>query len=92
MLMMQLLLPKTGGADVTEADVKLASEGLDGQYAKLPEEQRRLAALAALLDIKAVAMKAKEEPRSDEAPEFKARVAFLTERTLHDAYFSYASG
>ena len=80
------VVAKIGGVDVTEADVKLASEGLDGQFAKLPEEQRRLAALAALLDIKAVAMKAKEA-KVDEGAEFKARVAFLTERTLHDAYF-----
>ncbi len=71
------VVAKIGGVDVTEADVKLASEGLDGQFAKLPEEQRRLAALAALLDIKAVAMKAKEA-KVDEAADFKARVAFLT--------------
>lgn len=75
-----------GGAPVTEADVKLAGEGLGGQYANLPEEQRRLAAIAALLDIKAVAMKAKVA-KVDEGAEFKARVAFLIERTLHDSYF-----
>lgn len=75
-----------GGAPVTEAEVKLAEEGLGGQYANLPEEQRRLAAIAALLDIKAVAMKAKAA-KVDEGAEFKARVAFLVERTLHDSYF-----
>jgi peptidyl-prolyl cis-trans isomerase C len=75
-----------GGAPVTEAEVKLAEEGLGGQYANLAPEQRRLAAIAALLDIKAVAMKAKMA-KVDEGAEFKARVAFLTERTLHDAYF-----
>lgn len=80
------VVAKIGGADVTEAEVKLAEEGLDGQYAKLPEEQRRLAAVAALLDIKAVAMKAKQA-KVDEGAEFKARVSFLTERTLHDAFF-----
>ena len=75
-----------GGAPVTEAEVKLAEEGLGGQYANLPEEQRRLAAIAALLDIKAVAMKAKIA-KVDEGAAFKARVAFLIERTLHDSYF-----
>lgn len=75
-----------GGTDVTEGEVKMAQEGLDGQFAKLPEEQRRLAAIAALLDIKAVALKAKQA-KVDETPDFKARVAFLTERTLHDSYF-----
>ena len=75
-----------GGSPVTEAEVKLAEEGLGGQYANLPEEQRRLAAIAALLDIKSVAMKAKMA-KVDEGAEFKARVAFLVERTLHDSYF-----
>ncbi len=80
------VVAKIGGTDVTEGEVKLAEEGLDPQFARLPEEQRRLAAIAALLDIKAVALKAKQA-KADETPEFKARVAFLMERTLHDAYF-----
>lgn len=80
------VVARIGGTDVTEGEVKMAQEGLDGQFAKLPEEQRRLAAIAALLDIKAVALKAKQA-KVDETPDFKARVAFLTERTLHDAYF-----
>jgi peptidyl-prolyl cis-trans isomerase C len=80
------VVARIGGTDVTEGEVKLAEEGLDPQFARLPEEQRRLAAIAALLDIKAVALKAKQA-KADESPDFKARVAFLMERTLHDVYF-----
>ena len=80
------VVAKIGGVEVTEGEVKLAQEGLDGQFSKLPEEQRRLAAIAALLDIKAVAMKAKQA-KVDEVADFKARMAFLGERTLHDTYF-----
>ncbi|MGB8817291.1 MAG: peptidylprolyl isomerase [Rhizobiaceae bacterium] len=82
----ETVVARIGGIDVTEAEVKLAEEGLDGNYAKLPPEQRRLAAIAAFLDIKSIAIKARQA-KVDENAAFKARVAFLTDRTLHDLYF-----
>jgi peptidyl-prolyl cis-trans isomerase C len=82
----ETVVAKIGGIDVTQAEITLAEEGLDANYAKLPADQRRLAALAALLDIKSIALKAKQA-KVDETADFKTRVAFLTDRTLHDAYF-----
>ena len=82
----ETVIARIGGFDVTEAEITLAAEGLDANYAKLPAEQRRLAALAALLDIKSIAIKARQA-KVDETADFKTRVAFLSERTLHDAYF-----
>jgi peptidyl-prolyl cis-trans isomerase C len=74
------------GEPVTEADIAFAQSGLDPQFGKLPEDQRRLAALAALIDIRAVAIKARKS-KFDQSEEFKKQIAFLSERALHDAFF-----
>ncbi len=75
-----------GGEPITEADIALAQSGLDPQFGKLPDDQRRLAALAALIDIRAVAIKARKA-KFDENEEFKKQIAFMNERALHDAFF-----
>lgn len=82
----ETVVARIGGVDVTQGEIALAEEGLDTNYAKLPAEQRRLAAIAALLDIKAIALKAKEA-KVDETADFKTRVQFLSDRTLHDSFF-----
>jgi peptidyl-prolyl cis-trans isomerase C len=80
------VMATVGGSPITEAEVKLAETELDPQFAKLPPEKRRIAALAALIDIRALATKAKAE-KLDQTPEFKQRMAFLRDRALHNAYF-----
>lgn len=80
------VVAKIGDETITEAEIKLAQEGLDPQYGKLPADQQRLAALTALIDIKSIALKAKQA-KLNENQDFKDRVAFLAERTLHDTYF-----
>lgn len=75
-----------GGEPVTDADIAMAQSGLDAQFAKLPEDQRRLAALAALIDIRAVAIKARQA-KFNETEAFKKQIAFINERALHDAFF-----
>lgn len=75
-----------GGEPVTEADIAMAQGGLDAQFAKLPDDQRRLAALAALIDIRAVAIKARQA-KFDQTDAFKKQIAFINERALHDAFF-----
>jgi peptidyl-prolyl cis-trans isomerase C len=77
---------KIGGEPITEADILMAQDGLDPQFGKLPADQRRLAAIAALIDIRAVAIKARQA-KFDQSEEFKKRVAFISERALHDAFF-----
>ncbi len=80
------VLAKVGGVEVTEAEVALAASDLDPQFSKLPPEQQRLAAIAALIDIKAMALKG-AEAKLNETDAFKTRMSFLHDRALHNAYF-----
>jgi peptidyl-prolyl cis-trans isomerase C len=80
------VLAKIGNAEITEAEANLAAVDLDPQFGKLPPEQRRLAAISALIDIKAMALKG-AEGKLDETDGFKSRMTFLHDRALHNAYF-----
>lgn len=80
------VLATVNGQPITQGEVDQASSDLDPQFSRLPEEQRRLAALAALIDIKALATKGKAE-KLDQTKEFKQRMDFLQDRALHNAYF-----
>jgi peptidyl-prolyl cis-trans isomerase C len=80
------VLAKIGDVEITEGEVNMAGVDLDPQFAKLPPEQKRLAAIAALIDIKAMAIKG-GEAKLDQAEAFKTRMSFLRDRALHNAYF-----
>lgn len=73
------------GKDVTEGDLELALQGLEQQFAQLSPEQRRAAALSALIEIRLLAEKAEQEGLADGA-EFERQMAFLRERALHSAF------
>ncbi len=80
------VVAKVGGVEVRQSEIDLATAGLDPQLANLPPEQKKVAALSAIIDVKVLAAGAtKEGLENDEL--FKQRVAFLTERELHNAYF-----
>ena len=70
------------GKNITEADLSLAEGELSQQFAQLPPEQRRAAALSAAIEIKVLADKAVADGL-DKDPEFQRRVAFLQQRALH---------
>jgi peptidyl-prolyl cis-trans isomerase C len=80
----QTVLATIDGQPVTEADVELAMSDLDQQFARLPVDQRRAAALSAIIEIRLLAAKARTEGL-DKTDEFMRRMAFLTDRTLHSA-------
>ena len=80
------VLAKIGNIEITEGEVAMAAAELDPQFSKLPPEQRRLAAISALIDIKAMAIKG-GEAKLDETDAFKKQSAFLRDRALHNAYF-----
>ncbi|RCW80660.1 peptidylprolyl isomerase [Phyllobacterium bourgognense] len=80
------VLATINGSKITNKDVDQISADLDPQFAKLPDDQRRLAALAAIIDIKSLAAKAEAE-KLDQTPEFQARLEFLKDRALHNDYF-----
>ncbi len=73
------------GEPITEADIQIALQDLSQQFQRVPAEQQRAAALSALIEIKLVAAKAKEEGLADD-PDFKKRVAFLRDRALHEEF------
>jgi len=75
-----------GDSPITEGEIALAETDLDPQFANLPPDQRRIAALSALIDIHSLANKA-EADKIDQTPDFKQRMEFLRERALHNAYF-----
>ena len=70
------------GTTITEADLTLAEGELSAQFAQLPPEQRRAAALSAAIEIKIIAAKAIADGL-DKDPDFQRRAAFLQERALH---------
>lgn len=72
------------GQAVTEGDLALAEADLDQQFQRLPAEQRRVAALSALIEIRLLAAEG-EKQGLDEDEEFKRRMAFLRQRALHSA-------
>lgn len=73
------------GEPVTETDLSVAIADLDQQFAQLPEEQRRAAALSAIIEIRLLAAEA-EEKGLGEGDEFGRRMALLRQRALHSAY------
>jgi peptidyl-prolyl cis-trans isomerase C len=79
------LLATVNGEKITEADIEIAETDLDPQFARLPPEQRRAAALSALIEIHVIADKAKSEG-IDKDPDVKRRIALLDLRALHSAY------
>ena len=80
------VVAKVGSVEIRESEMKLAIAGLDPQLANLPDEQKRVAALSSLVDVKLLAADASKEGLGDDAT-FKQRIAFLTERELHNAFF-----
>jgi peptidyl-prolyl cis-trans isomerase C len=78
------VLANVNGKPLTEADVELAETDLDPQFAKLPPEQRRAAALSALIEINVMADKAVADGL-DKDPQFQRRMELLHKRALHSA-------
>lgn len=73
------------GSPVTEADLALAESDLDPQFSRLPAEQRRAAALSAIIEIRLLAATAEADGLADD-DEFKRRMEFLRLRALHSAF------
>lgn len=70
------------GETITEGDLSRAATELDPQLARLPEDQKRTAALSALIELKLMSGEATAKGL-DKDPEFQKRLALLTARALH---------
>jgi len=80
------VVAKVGAGEIHQSDIDMAIAGLDPQVAQLPEEQKRAAALSAVIDMQLLAAGANKEGLQDDEA-FKRRVSFLTNRELHNAFF-----
>lgn len=80
------VIATVGGEEVRQSELNLALGGLDPQLQQMPEEQKRAAALSAVIDVKLLSKTAEAEGLQDDAT-FKQRLAYLTERELHNAFF-----
>lgn len=75
------------GQAITEADVALAEAELDPQFSQLAPDQKRAAALSALIEIRLMAAEEEKAGVQDTA-DFKRRMEFLRLRALHSQYVS----
>ncbi|WEX09019.1 peptidylprolyl isomerase [Chelativorans sp. AA-79] len=73
------------GEQITEADLALAETELGPQFGQMPEDQRRAAALSAVIDVRLFAAEAEKEG-IDQSEDFQRRAEFLRRRALHSAY------
>ncbi len=80
------IVAKVGDLTITEKEMELAEAEMAQQFARIPEDVRSGAILAALIDIKLLAAKA-DESGVDDSDIFKAQMAFTRSRALHNLYF-----
>ncbi len=80
------IIATVGGMDIHQWELDMAEGSLDPQFAKMPEAQRRVAALSTAVDVKMLAKKA-EDAGLDKSEEFKHEMQFTRERALHNLYF-----
>lgn len=73
------------GQPVTEADLTIAIADLEQQFAQLPDDQRRAAALSAVIEIRLLAAEAESRGLA-EGDDFNRRMDMLRQRALHSAY------
>jgi peptidyl-prolyl cis-trans isomerase C len=79
------LVAKVGGVEIHQSELDAAMANLSQQYQQMPDDQKKVAALSQIIDIKLVSKKA-EEAGLQNSDDFKKRMAFLQERELHNAY------
>ncbi|MBB3966244.1 peptidylprolyl isomerase [Rhizobium metallidurans] len=80
------VVAKVGDVDILQSELDLAVANLDPQLGQLPDDQKKVAALSAAIDVKLLAKDAAAE-KLDQQPEFKKRMQYLADRELHNAYF-----
>jgi peptidyl-prolyl cis-trans isomerase C len=78
----------TVGDDViTEADIGFAAEDLGDELQNVPPEQRKAFLLTVLIDMKVMAVAAREA-NMQATDEYQQRLGYLEDRALRRAYFS----
>ena len=80
------VVAKVGDLEIHQSELDLAVGNLDPQLAQLPDDQKKVAALSAAIDVKLLAKDALAE-KLEETADFKKRMAYHHDRELHNAYF-----
>jgi peptidyl-prolyl cis-trans isomerase C len=80
------VIAKVGNLEIHQSELDLAVANLDPQLAQLPDDQKKVAALSAAIDVKLLAKDAAVEKLND-SEEYKKRMQYLSDRELHNAYF-----
>ena len=80
------VVAKVGDLEIRQSELNLAMNSLDSQLAQLPDEQKKVAALSSAIEVKLLVKEATAEGL-DKTDDFKKRMAFLSDRELHGAYF-----
>ncbi|MDQ0456511.1 peptidylprolyl isomerase [Rhizobium paknamense] len=80
------VVAKVGNLEIHQSELDLAMANLDPQFAQMPDEQKKVAALSGAIDVKLLAGNAITEGMKDD-PAYKQRMAFIADRELHNAYF-----
>jgi peptidyl-prolyl cis-trans isomerase C len=81
------VVANVNGQPITEAELVLAETELDPQFAQLPPDQKRAAALSAMIEIRLMAAESEKAGVPDDS-EFKRRMEFLRLRALHSQFVS----
>lgn len=81
------VIATVNGQAITQAELALAETELDPQFSRLPAEQKRAAALSAMIEIRLMAAESEKAGVADGA-EFKRRMEFLRLRALHSQFVS----
>ncbi|MGG7519256.1 peptidylprolyl isomerase [Allorhizobium undicola] len=80
------VVAKVGSLEIHQSELDLAMSNLDPQFAQMPDDQKKVAALSGAIDVKLLAGNAIGEGMKDD-PAYKQRMAFIADRELHNAYF-----
>ncbi|QND48485.1 peptidylprolyl isomerase [Rhizobium lusitanum] len=80
------VVAKVGDVEIHQSELDLAIANLDPQLGQLPDDQKKVAALSASIDVKLLAKDAAAE-KLDQTPAFQSHMAYLRDRELHNAYF-----
>jgi peptidyl-prolyl cis-trans isomerase C len=86
---MNTVVATVGGETITEGDLAFAAEDIGQQLQQVPPDQVRGVLLAQMIDLKLMAA-AGHTAKLEDSDTFKARLKYLTERSLRRAYTKQA--
>lgn len=81
-----VVVAKVGDLEIRQSELDLALSNLDPQFAQMPDEQKKVAALSGAIDVKLLAGNAIGEGMKDD-PAYQQRMQFIADRELHNAFF-----